>query len=194
VKWIGGIYLARECWLIRSGRVFRLHRKTGFDVAQALSCEQADIPRDKASFALSLVPPPSEELEVLLQLAMAGNMRDIRQRADYLAKLDKRYVPFAEKLRRLAAEYHSESILNMIENCMKKPQVIPDATVNLPRIISHVVWLYFRFSLSLRDIEELMASRGIVVTFETIRQWDPEVRSAARERTALPVTEARRTP
>jgi putative transposase len=35
----------------------------------------------------------------------------------------------------------------------------------------HVVWLYFRFSLSFRDIEELMASRGIVVTYETIRQW-----------------------
>jgi putative transposase len=38
-------------------------------------------------------------------------------------------------------------------------------------IISHVVWLYFRFSLSFRDIEELMGSRGIVVTYETIRQW-----------------------
>jgi len=37
-------------------------------------------------------------------------------------------------------------------------------------IISHVVWLYFRFSLSFRDIEELMASRGILVTYETIRQ------------------------
>ena len=38
-------------------------------------------------------------------------------------------------------------------------------------IISHVVWLYFRFSLSLRDIAELMARRGIIVTYETIRQW-----------------------
>ena len=38
-------------------------------------------------------------------------------------------------------------------------------------ITSHVVWLYFRFSLSFRDIEELMASRGIVVIYETIRQW-----------------------
>jgi len=38
-------------------------------------------------------------------------------------------------------------------------------------IISHVVWLYFLFSLSYRDIEELMASRGIFVTYETIRQW-----------------------
>ena len=38
-------------------------------------------------------------------------------------------------------------------------------------IISHVVWLYFRFALSFRDIEELVASRGIIVTYETIRQW-----------------------
>jgi putative transposase len=39
------------------------------------------------------------------------------------------------------------------------------------QITSHVVWLYFRFSLSFRDIEERMASRGIFVTYETIRQW-----------------------
>ena len=36
-------------------------------------------------------------------------------------------------------------------------------------IISHVVWLYFRFALSFRDIEELVASRGIIITYETIR-------------------------
>jgi len=38
-------------------------------------------------------------------------------------------------------------------------------------IISHAVWLYFRFSLSYRDVEELMVARGIIVTYETIRQW-----------------------
>ncbi len=38
-------------------------------------------------------------------------------------------------------------------------------------IISHAVWLYFRFTLSFRDVEELLAARGIVVTYETIRQW-----------------------
>src|SRR5260370_15625127 len=40
-----------------------------------------------------------------------------------------------------------------------------------PEIISHCMWLYFRFSLSFRDIEEIMAERGIIVTYETIRQW-----------------------
>src|SRR5918997_2508439 len=38
-------------------------------------------------------------------------------------------------------------------------------------IISHCVWLYFRFSLSYRDVEELMAARGVVLTYETVRQW-----------------------
>ena len=38
-------------------------------------------------------------------------------------------------------------------------------------IISYAVWLYYRFSLSFRDVEELMAQRGVVVTYETIRIW-----------------------
>ena len=38
-------------------------------------------------------------------------------------------------------------------------------------IISHAVWLYYRFGLSLRDVEDLLAERGIVVTYETIRRW-----------------------
>ncbi|GAC1437510.1 MAG: IS6 family transposase [Ktedonobacteraceae bacterium] len=38
-------------------------------------------------------------------------------------------------------------------------------------IISHCAWLYFRFSLSFRDVEEIMAQRGVVVTYETIRKW-----------------------
>jgi putative transposase len=38
-------------------------------------------------------------------------------------------------------------------------------------IISHAVWLYFRFCLSFRDVEELLLERGIIVTYETIRKW-----------------------
>ena len=38
-------------------------------------------------------------------------------------------------------------------------------------VISHAVWLYHRFSLSFRDVEDLLAERGITVTYETIRQW-----------------------
>jgi putative transposase len=38
-------------------------------------------------------------------------------------------------------------------------------------IISHAVWLYFRFCLSFRDVEELLSERGIRVTYEAIRKW-----------------------
>ncbi len=40
-----------------------------------------------------------------------------------------------------------------------------------PEIISHGVWLYHRFCLSFRAAEELLAKRGILVTYETVRQW-----------------------
>jgi len=38
-------------------------------------------------------------------------------------------------------------------------------------IISHCVWLYFRFALSFRDVEEMLAIRGVVLTYETVREW-----------------------
>jgi putative transposase len=38
-------------------------------------------------------------------------------------------------------------------------------------IISHAVWLYFRFCLSYRDVEELLFARGVAVTYEAIRKW-----------------------
>jgi hypothetical protein len=40
-----------------------------------------------------------------------------------------------------------------------------------PCIIRHGVWLYLRFSLSLRDVEDLLVERGIEVSYETIRRW-----------------------
>ena len=40
-----------------------------------------------------------------------------------------------------------------------------------PEIIQRAVWLYYRFTLSFRDIEDLLAERGIIVSYETIRRW-----------------------
>ena len=40
-----------------------------------------------------------------------------------------------------------------------------------PEVISYAVWLYYRFPLSLRMVEELLAARGIDVTYETVRCW-----------------------
>ncbi len=57
-------------------------------------------------------------------------------------------------------------------------------------IISHAVWLYHRFSLSLRDVEELLCARGIMVTYETVRQWcrkfGQEYANRLRQRRARP--------
>jgi len=38
-------------------------------------------------------------------------------------------------------------------------------------VIAHAVWLYFRFTMSFRDVEDLLAERGIDVSYETIRCW-----------------------
>src|SRR4051795_6601116 len=40
-----------------------------------------------------------------------------------------------------------------------------------PEIIQRAVWMYLRFSLSFRDVEELLAERGIIVAYESIRRW-----------------------
>jgi putative transposase len=40
-----------------------------------------------------------------------------------------------------------------------------------PEIISYALWAYHRFYLSFRDVEDLLAEWGIIVSYETIRQW-----------------------
>ena len=40
-----------------------------------------------------------------------------------------------------------------------------------PDIIQHAVWLYLRFTLSYRDVEELLAERGLDISYETVRSW-----------------------
>src|SRR5437588_9767633 len=40
-----------------------------------------------------------------------------------------------------------------------------------PEIMQHAIWLYLRFTFSFRDVEELLAERGIDVSYETIRRW-----------------------
>ena len=53
-------------------------------------------------------------------------------------------------------------------------------------VISHAVWLYHRFPLSFREVEELLLARGIVVSHEAIRQWcdrfGPQYAAALRRR------------
>jgi putative transposase len=59
-----------------------------------------------------------------------------------------------------------------------------------PEIIAHGVWLYHRFPLSFREVEELLLARGVVVSYETIRQWcakfGPTYAATLRRRRAQP--------
>jgi putative transposase len=59
-----------------------------------------------------------------------------------------------------------------------------------PQIIAHVVWLYVRFNLSLREVEEMMLERGIDVSYETIRRWSvkfgPLIAHVLRRRQSRP--------
>ena len=57
-------------------------------------------------------------------------------------------------------------------------------------IVQQAVWLYVRFNLSLRDVEELLAERGIEVSYETIRRWfarfGPQVAKRMRQFRGIP--------
>lgn len=46
-----------------------------------------------------------------------------------------------------------------------------------PEIIHQAIWLYLRFTLSLRDVEDLLAERGITISYETVRRWVNHFRS-----------------
>src|ERR1700753_5628 len=61
-----------------------------------------------------------------------------------------------------------------------------------PAIIRHAVWLYVRFTLSFRDVEDLLAERGITVSYETVRRWvnhfGPMIAADLRKRRLKPHT------
>src|SRR5437764_10289049 len=40
-----------------------------------------------------------------------------------------------------------------------------------PAVIQHAVWVYLRFTLSYRDVEDLLAERGLDISYETVRSW-----------------------
>ena len=74
---------------------------------------QAAAPADDAA---ELAPPPALVAE-LRDLARMGNMRLIAAWADRVMALDPRYLPFAARIKALAAAYESKTILNLAESC-----------------------------------------------------------------------------
>ena len=73
--------------------------------------------------AAALVAPPQDELPLLYELALAGNMRDIRRHAVYIASLGAQYGPFADKLTLLAKGYQSKAIVELVEEYMERRHV-----------------------------------------------------------------------
>ena len=61
-----------------------------------------------------------------------------------------------------------------------------------PEIIQQAIWLYLRFTLSFRDVEDLLAERGITVSYETVRRWmnhfGPMIAADLRKRRPKPYT------
>jgi CheY-like chemotaxis protein len=62
-----------------------------------------------------IVTPPAEEMEILHRLAKLGNMHEIIEHANQLAKLDERYRPFVKQLSSLAKSYQSQAVLRLVE-------------------------------------------------------------------------------
>ena len=59
-----------------------------------------------------------------------------------------------------------------------------------PAVIQHAVWLYLRFTLSYRDVEELLAQRGLDLSYESVRSWvlkfGPAIAQRLRQRRPRP--------
>ena len=80
---------------------------------------------------------------------------------------------------------HPGSVLSTLARHRETPRMKTNSTNYRghrfpPEIISHGVWLYHRFWLSFRDVEELLAKRGIIVSYETSQAVVSEVRTRVR--------------
>jgi signal transduction histidine kinase len=90
--------------------------------------EARPLPADRTGWQDQRHPaPPPEELAVLRELARIGNMRAIRERADYLKNLDIRYRPFAEQLGQLAEQCQSMAISILVESYVAEAKVAEPA-------------------------------------------------------------------
>jgi transposase-like protein len=89
----------------------------------------------------------------------------------------------------LHASSHSGRIRRRTEECAgsrspyKRHRFPPD-------VIRLAVWLYFRFTFSLRDVEEMLAQRGIEASYETVRCWTLRLFRAKADRTWAAATAA----
>jgi len=76
--------------------------------------------QDGKSAEQPLVPPPREEIQILFDLAMKGDMVGLESRAAHLEQMGEEYQPFANKLRQLAKDFEDEQILSLVESFMEE--------------------------------------------------------------------------
>ena len=69
----------------------------------------------------SLVPPPPEELEKLWDLAMRGNIQGIEQAVNHLEKIDKKYLPLANKVKQLTRKFQIRKIRDLLKSFQDEP-------------------------------------------------------------------------
>ena len=93
---------------------------------------------------------------------------------------------YDEMLRQLYASGVAESLLEndgMGSLCYRRHRFLPE-------VIQHAIWLYLRFTLSYRDVEELLAERGLEISYETVRRWvlkfGPAIARRLRQRRPRP--------
>ena len=96
-------------------RKIRREREAALAAALALEWEyEKTIEVGEKEGEAILVPPPEEEMEILLDLARRGDMRAIRERAAHIETLGKQYIPFALKLRELAKSFEERQPMALV--------------------------------------------------------------------------------
>jgi signal transduction histidine kinase len=102
------------------GSCFQFSLPLAVPAAEAAVATRPAAPVVESASAGALLVPPQEEIEILHQLALVGNMRHLRQRAVYLTALDARYGPFAAELSQLTNGYQSQAILDLVEKYVER--------------------------------------------------------------------------
>ncbi|MDP3842384.1 MAG: ATP-binding protein [Oxalobacteraceae bacterium] len=103
-----------------AGSCFQFSVPVDLIETEAAATTQPVTPVAESAETGALLAPPPEEIEILHRLALVGNMRHLRQRAEYLTTLDARYGPFAETLRQLTRGYQSQAILDLVEKYVER--------------------------------------------------------------------------
>ncbi|MEA5582655.1 PAS domain S-box protein [Nodularia harveyana UHCC-0300] len=94
-----------------------LHKLEEYLHLEWLYKQQEDVNEsDIKTHNLELVAPPTAEIAILYELAMKGNFRGITKQAASIAKMDEKYLPFAQKLQQMAREFQDQEILELIQS------------------------------------------------------------------------------